>query len=333
MTHNSTIAIICNKTSTIDFVTSKLALLRNVDKVGFVYINALEQLKLKIPNVIIMYAEDVYNESLSLLSNIKKDIVLKNIPVIFLGENLNQEFFIKAYENGASEIIVGEIKEYELLIRTMWAFKNSETEKSLQTIKNQLNSALENASNIDNLPFLLVSDLTTAPVKIEQTKIEPLKTGNPQKKLKTLKVRNKLKSLKNSPITNAEGIEIPSSEQSEAERNSLLFKQAFKRKTSIIIEPLFKKYGNLIKEKIKNTVIDGVFEPERCELSLAHSEITSSLLITHADFSKIEINIVHIVGKDKKIKRTSMELTDLDFEKLSKIIAILIGEFRKNLEK
>lgn len=333
MTYSNTIAIISNKASAIDFVKSKLVLLRNVDKISYTQINALEQLKLKIPNVIMIYAEYTYKECLELLSNIKKDIVLKNIPVIFLSENSSREFFIEAYEKGADEIITGEINEYELLIRTIWAFEKSETEKSLQTMKNQLNSALQNATNSNDLPLLLISDLTPPPTKPEPLEAKVVKNGNPQKKLKILKVRNKLKNLKNSPITNAEGIEIPSSGQSEAERNSMLFKQAFKRKTSIIIEPLFKKYGNLIKEKIKNTVVDAVFEPEKCELLISLAETTSSLLITRSEFSKIEINIVHIIGKDKKIKRTSMELTDLDFEKLSKIIAILIGEFRKNLEK
>lgn len=445
MAYNNTIAIICNKASTINDIMSKLVLLRNLDKV----VNstpqmAIKHLKTKIPNTIIMHCEDDGDECLRLVRNLKIDADLRNIPILLLSNDSSREFFINAYEAGASEIIAGEISEHELLIRTIWALrrheivqKNEVKEKFLNRIgviesetgfyseqcgedflvseinsvlkykidaclllihankntrylsdvinqsiriadsvahskddnfyiflpKTKLNGAYTVFERI-NANFRLEGGLRAGVIEIENNEFEMIKqllfealkkaknglasiitasdgTTVPTikaavpagQKLKRLKSKSKLKAIKTGVEAEAKDIEVTNQEETEEERNSILFKQAFKKKSKVVIDPLFKKYTPMITEQCGKVITDKIIEEHKCELSITKGEVTSALIIRHGGFSKIEIDIVHAIRKEKKVKRTVMEITELDFEKLSKILTILIDEFKKNIEK
>ncbi len=127
MSFNNIIAIIGDKFDAINVITSKLVLLRDLDKIVDTNLeNAVEFLCQTMPNVIILHAKGDSEESIKALKDIKENELLRNIPVLLYSEECTKEFLIDAFDLGISDIIKTPIADWELLIRVIWCIQKNE---------------------------------------------------------------------------------------------------------------------------------------------------------------------------------------------------------------
>lgn len=127
MSFNNIIAIIGDKFDAINVITSKLVLLRDLDKIVDTNLeNAVEFLCQAMPNVIVLHAKGDSEESLKALKDIKENELLKNIPILLYSEDCTKEFLIDAFDLGISDIIKTPIADWELLIRVIWCIQKNE---------------------------------------------------------------------------------------------------------------------------------------------------------------------------------------------------------------
>ncbi len=127
MSFNNIIAIIGDKFDAINVITSKLVLLRDLDKIVDTNLeNAVEFLCQTMPNVIVLHAKGDSEESIKALKDIKENELLRNIPVLLYSEECTKEFLIDAFDLGISDIIKTPIADWELLIRVIWCIQKNE---------------------------------------------------------------------------------------------------------------------------------------------------------------------------------------------------------------
>lgn len=224
---------------------------------------------------------------------------------------------------------------------------NGDDNSALVFIKN-----LKQDEQLKNVPILLVGenqfnipkDFAANPFEVRGLPREtPQETAQkvpeelPGKKLKNLKAKVKLKAQDPFRLeTEAIQAEIKKITKKVDDtpkttieaRNEVLFNQMFKNKIKVVIEPLFKKYESMIVQKRDNTIVDMVINQDVCEFSLIKGDVASALSVRH-NGSKADVNVIHFLPDNKKIKRSSVEIMNLDFKKLSQILIILIDDFEK----
>ena len=123
----NTVVIACNKQELINSISQKLVLLRNLDKVRSCSISqALNVFEETAPNVLILHCDNNDVQALSLIRQIKKQEVYKNIPILLINENCSRETIIEAFDSGISDVIFMPVIDYELLIRVIWCLKRNE---------------------------------------------------------------------------------------------------------------------------------------------------------------------------------------------------------------
>ncbi len=129
MAYNNTVAIISNSEFTVQEIKGMLVLLRDIDNVEcFEYFDAEEEIKKSLPSVIILHANENDKNCIKLLKKIRQEETTKKIPVILYAEYSNTDFIIEAFDNGVSDILTQPLKDYELIIRVIWAIQRSEIE-------------------------------------------------------------------------------------------------------------------------------------------------------------------------------------------------------------
>ncbi len=127
MSFNNIIAIVGDKFNAINLISSKLVLLRDLDKVVDTNLeNAVAFLSQTMPNVIVIHAKGDSEESLDTIKQIKKDNLLCNIPILLYAEECTKEFLIDAFDSGVSDIIKTPVEDWELLIRVIWCIQKNE---------------------------------------------------------------------------------------------------------------------------------------------------------------------------------------------------------------
>ncbi len=127
MGYNNTIAIISNTDYAVEQVKSMLVLLRDVDKVEcYNYDEAETIINNTSPCAVILYAENNDISCLNLLKRIRTNQKTRHIPVILYPEYENTDFIIEAFDNGITDIITPPLKDYDLVIRVIWAIQRSE---------------------------------------------------------------------------------------------------------------------------------------------------------------------------------------------------------------
>ncbi len=127
MSFNNIIAIIGDKFDAINLISSKLVLLRDLDKVVDTNLeNATAFLNQTMPNVIIVHAKGDNKESLDAIKDIKQTEILNNIPILLYSEDCTKEFLIDAFDSGITDIIKAPIADWELLIRVIWCIQKNE---------------------------------------------------------------------------------------------------------------------------------------------------------------------------------------------------------------
>lgn len=139
MGYNNTVAIVSNNEFTLNEIKNMLVLLRDIDKVEcFDYYDADEYIKKISPNVIILHATESDKNCLRLLKKIRNSEKTKNIPVILYPEFSNTDYIVEAFDNGISDILTFPLKDYELVIRVIWAIQKNEEAQIMETKDNFL---------------------------------------------------------------------------------------------------------------------------------------------------------------------------------------------------
>ena len=139
MGFNNIIAIVGDKFDAINLISSKLVLLRDLDKIIDANLeNAPAFLSQAMPNVIILHAKGDSEDSLNTIKKIKKTELLGNIPILLYSEDCTKEFLIDAFDCGISDIIKAPVADWELLIRVIWCIQKNETTLNITSRNNFL---------------------------------------------------------------------------------------------------------------------------------------------------------------------------------------------------
>jgi len=143
MSFNNIIAIIGDKFDAINLISSKLVLLRDLDKIVDTNLeNATGFLNQTMPNVIIIHAKGDNKDALNAVRDIKQTELLKNIPILLYSEDCTKEFLIDAFDYGITDIIKAPIADWELLIRVIWCIQKNEININTD-IKNEFLTKLQ----------------------------------------------------------------------------------------------------------------------------------------------------------------------------------------------
>ncbi len=143
MSSNNQIAIISDSDFAVQEITNMLVLLRDVDKVEcYDYFDAEDAIKNKVPNVIILHSNENDKNSLKLIKKIKDYKETKNTPIILYPEQATSDYIVEAFDLGVSDILSYPLKDYELIIRTIWAIQKNEA-FYMDEVKNSFLSKLD----------------------------------------------------------------------------------------------------------------------------------------------------------------------------------------------
>lgn len=115
---------------------------------------------------------------------------------------------------------------------------------------------------------------------------------------------------------------------SSTQKNFKLFKQAFNKKLEKVITPVFFQLQKLYEEKLFKTQIEQYSNSTLSAFVLKKENQVSELKITYPGFSKINIDIINQGLDSPENKRISLDLTELDDTRLTKIIEEFIQEFK-----
>ncbi len=134
MSYNNTVAIISNNDFTLNEIKNMLVLLRDIDKIEcFDYYDADEYIKKINPNVIILHSTESDKNCLRLLKKLRSNEKSKNVPIILYPEFSNADYIVEAFDCGVSDILTSPLKDYELVIRVIWAIQKNEAAQIMET--------------------------------------------------------------------------------------------------------------------------------------------------------------------------------------------------------
>lgn len=114
-----------------------------------------------------------------------------------------------------------------------------------------------------------------------------------------------------------------------AQKNFKLFKQAFGKKLEKVIAPVFFQTQKLYEEKLYKTQIEQYSNSTLSAFILKGENKLSELKITYPGFSKINVDIIHQGLDSPENKRLTLDLTELDETRLTKILEDFITEFKE----
>ena len=129
----NTITVISNSERLIEQVSSKLVLLRDLDKVTSCKLdNAINFLTTALPNVIMLHCDKNDPDAIKLTKEIRKLNIFSQTPILFIDEQCSRETVIDAFDSGVTDIIKSPIYDHELLIRTIWCIQKEEISTNSQ---------------------------------------------------------------------------------------------------------------------------------------------------------------------------------------------------------
>lgn len=435
MSSNNTIAIIGNKPGLISQISSKLVLLRDLDKVVDTNsINALPFLREHLPNVIIIHCDETDKGRINLVRDIRKEPLLKNAPILLIGDMLSRDFVLDAFDAGISDVIYTPVQEHELLMRVIWCIAKNELNTVVESrskflaslgiiqeetgfytsvhgneflinevdyaIKYHISSCImfltpENKQNATTKEFW---DTVKKSVRINDS-VVTCEDGRfylflPKTKLNgvyavfermnanlgesnsvcagVIEVRQKsfleirenlefalkkaCENKKSLIITSEDSVENPSQEtvaltketvlrsgnwfetqeggelcediSTDDEHSEKLFMQTYRKKSKLVIEPVFKKYAALLGEKYPGIEAELDIEQSYAKLIFRMKGVISSFNLKHTGFSRVKIEIQHALnGEIRSSNSFCVELTDFSYQKLSEIIDAFCVDF------
>lgn len=114
------------------------------------------------------------------------------------------------------------------------------------------------------------------------------------------------------------------------QKNFKLFKQAYMKKLDKVITPVFFQMQKMYEDKLFKTEIEQYSNSTMSAFVLKNEKNISELKITYPGFSKINIDFLHSGLDTPENKRISLDLTELDENKLTKIIEDFVAEFKSS---
>lgn len=139
MSDANTVVIVSNKQEFLNQISSKLVLLRNLDKVKTFSIEEAQNLFSGfIPNVLILHCKDNDSRIINLIKKVKSQEIYKHLSILLINENCSRELVIEAFDSGINDILFAPVIDYELLIRVIWCLKKNELSLSRESLSNFL---------------------------------------------------------------------------------------------------------------------------------------------------------------------------------------------------
>lgn len=183
-------------------------------------------------------------------------------------------------------------------------------EQKFEDIIDALNSALEKANENTN-SLIVASDFYS-------------KDEKPILKLDAPKNEQTSQNI----ITNERNIKIKQEANNGLDRNSVkLFNQAYKRKLKIVIEPVFKKFENILRIKQEDFAINS-YVGIKSLFSVSSGVVSASF---NLEYDGLEHTIIRLSITDNDQKRLyeteTVDFTVLDYRRVSMMIAELIDKF------
>ena len=181
---NNNIAIISNSDFVMQDIKNMLVLLRDVDKVECIeYFDAEDKIKENVPNVIILHASDNDKNCIKLINKIRTNENSSKVPIILYTEVENADFIVEAFDNGVSDILSAPLRDYELIIRVIWAIQKNESNR----IKEIQNRFLAKLDIVDSETGFYKEDFS---VKFLETVIEHSRENNQNSCLMLIKAHS-----------------------------------------------------------------------------------------------------------------------------------------------
>lgn len=138
MSAASNIILITNDKNVITTLKPKLVLLREIDKIlTATYSEAIKNIEKIIPETVLIHCSKEKNECLELIRTIKTNERTKNISVLLVIEEYEQDFILNAYDENITDYLALNADNAEFLMRTLWCLK-----------KNAYITALDKQSNL-----------------------------------------------------------------------------------------------------------------------------------------------------------------------------------------
>ena len=135
----NTVVIVSDRQELINQISSKLVLLRNLDKIKSCSIEEAQNMfDGYSPNVLILHCDNNNTHSINLIKQLKKHELYKNLPILLINENCSREVIIEAFDSGISDVLFMPVIDYELLIRVIWCLKKNELNLSIESRLNFL---------------------------------------------------------------------------------------------------------------------------------------------------------------------------------------------------
>lgn len=137
MPSESNIILITNDNNVIQILKPKLILLREVDNLLTTnYADALENIKKSVPDTILLYCSEEKQDCLKLIKTIKADEILKDISILLIVKEYDQDFVLNAYDENITDYLTLKSNDEEILMRTIWCLKKNAL---MKTVKKQHN--------------------------------------------------------------------------------------------------------------------------------------------------------------------------------------------------
>ncbi len=138
--------IISEEHSDITELRSKLVLLRDVDSIiNTNFTNALSFCNQYKPDTIVIFTHSAREITLSICEKLKNDDLLKNIPIVCIFDQYDEDFILSCFDSGINDYLVRPINDTEFLMRTLWCLQKSDLNRELE----KKNALLEKLNLID----------------------------------------------------------------------------------------------------------------------------------------------------------------------------------------
>ncbi len=190
-------------------------------------------------------------------------------------------------------------------------------DQDFDDIKDALNAALEKASENTN-SLIVASDFY---VKEKKPTINLQKSSD-------------IINRQNTQDTEEQKVPLNSEVKSAFDKNSIkLFNQAYLRKLKVVVNPVFKKYENILKIKKQDFAINS-YTGNKSLFSVSSGEVCASMAI---EYDGIEHALIRLTITDNEQKRLfeteTINFTILDYRRMSLMLNELIDKFIIILKK
>ena len=183
-------------------------------------------------------------------------------------------------------------------------------DQKFEDIIDALNSALEKASENTN-SLIVASDFYSK----EEKPVLKLDTPNDNQLAETISHDKR-------------DIQLKTERSKGMDSNSVkLFNQAYKRKLKIVIEPVFKKFENILRRKQEDFAINS-YVGVKSLFSVSSGVVSASFNLEYGGLENTIIRLSITDNDQKRLYETeTVDFTVLDYRKVSMMIAELIDKF------